>query len=602
MEETKKKKKKSVKKEVSTKKKKTSVGGSSGSGFWGKLLDLLKKLLGEFKKFVCLLFNFIIDSAYFFHFNLYNFTVLILDVFNSLVVDFCINVVGYGYWLISLDHKRISLIYVILGLWGGFIGLGLSLLIRLNLCDPYYNLVSLDVYNFLITNHGIAMIFFFLMPVLIGGFGNYFLPFFLYIDDLLLPRLNSFSLWLMIPSFFYMELSLYYGCGVGWTLYPPLSISENSGLGVDYLMFSLHLAGVSSLVGSINFISTIISRVNFKTSIIIWSYLFTSILLLLSLPVLAAGITMLLFDRNFGTAFFEPMGGGDPLLFQHLFWFFGHPEVYVLILPGFGIVSHICMSISNNDSSFGYYGLICAMASIVCLGSVVWAHHMFMVGLDYLTAIFFSSVTMIIGIPTGIKVFSWLYMLNSCGSRVWDPIVWWLVGFIFLFTIGGVTGIALSASSLDILFHDTWFVVAHFHYVLSLGSYSSVVIMLLWWWPFMIGYSVNKYLLQGHWLLSMVGFNLCFFPMHYLGIHGLPRRVSSYDCEYYWINVLSSIGGVLSITSAFVLFFILWESLSVCNRIIGLWGSGSCVTNVMVVPVPVHITYICGGKVWFNYK
>nr|QDO72065.1 cytochrome c oxidase subunit I [Schistosoma haematobium] len=601
MEETK-KKKKSVKKEVSTKKKKTSVGGSSGSGFWGKLLDLLKKLLGEFKKFVCLLFNFIIDSVYFFHFNLYNFTVLILDVFNSLVVDFCINVVGYGYWLISLDHKRISLIYVILGLWGGFIGLGLSLLIRLNLCDPYYNLVSLDVYNFLITNHGIAMIFFFLMPVLIGGFGNYFLPFFLYIDDLLLPRLNSFSLWLMIPSFFYMELSLYYGCGVGWTLYPPLSISENSGLGVDYLMFSLHLAGVSSLVGSINFISTIISRVNFKTSIIIWSYLFTSILLLLSLPVLAAGITMLLFDRNFGTAFFEPMGGGDPLLFQHLFWFFGHPEVYVLILPGFGIVSHICMSISNNDSSFGYYGLICAMASIVCLGSVVWAHHMFMVGLDYLTAIFFSSVTMIIGIPTGIKVFSWLYMLNSCGSRVWDPIVWWLVGFIFLFTIGGVTGIALSASSLDILFHDTWFVVAHFHYVLSLGSYSSVVIMLLWWWPFVIGYSVNKYLLQGHWLLSMVGFNLCFFPMHYLGIHGLPRRVSSYDCEYYWINVLSSIGGVLSITSAFVLFFILWESLSVCNRIIGLWGSGSCVTNVMVVPVPVHITYICGGKVWFNYK
>ena len=451
MEETK-KKKKSVKKEVSTKKKKTSVGGSGGSGFWGKLLDLLKKLLGEFKKFVCLLFKFIIDSAYFFHFNLYKFIVLILDVFNSLVVDFCINVVGYGYWLISLDHKRISFIYVILGLWGGFIGLGLRLLIRLNLCDPYYNLVSLDVYKFLITNHGIAMIFFFLMPILIGGFGKYFLPFFLYIDDLLLPRLNSFSLWLMIPSFFYMELSLYYGCGVGWTLYPPLSISENSGLGVDYLMFSLHLAGVSRLVGSINFISTIISRVDFKTSIIIWSYLFTSILLLLSLPVLAAGITMLLFDRKFGTAFFEPMGGGDPLLFQHLFWFFGHPEVYVLILPGFGIVSHICMRISNNDSSFGYYGLICAMASIVCLGSVVWAHHMFMVGLDYLTAIFFSSVTMIIGIPTGIKVFSWLYMLKSCGSRVWDPIVWWLVGFIFLFTIGGVTGIALSASSLDILF------------------------------------------------------------------------------------------------------------------------------------------------------
>nr|ALV85091.1 cytochrome c oxidase subunit I [Schistosoma japonicum]ALV85115.1 cytochrome c oxidase subunit I [Schistosoma japonicum]ALV85151.1 cytochrome c oxidase subunit I [Schistosoma japonicum]ALV85175.1 cytochrome c oxidase subunit I [Schistosoma japonicum] len=504
-------------------------------------------------------------------------------------------------WFVSLDHKRVGVVYIILGVWGGFIGLGLSLLIRLNFCDPYYNLIPCEVYNYLITNHGIAMIFFFLMPVLIGGFGNYLLPFFLSMSDLALPRLNSLSVWMMVPSIFYMELSLYYGSGVGWTFYPPLSSLATSGVGVDYLMFSLHLAGVSSLIGSINFITTIMLRLSSCSSVISWSYLFTSVLLLLSLPVLAAGITMLLFDRNFGTAFFEPAGGGDPVLFQHLFWFFGHPEVYVLILPGFGIVSHICMSLSNNNSSFGYYGLVCAMGSIVCLGSVVWAHHMFMVGMDVKTSVFFSSVTMIIGIPTGIKVFSWLYMLGSSGLRAADPILWWIVGFIFLFTVGGVTGIVLSASALDSLFHDTWFVIAHFHYVLSLGSYSSVIIMFVWWWPFIIGCSLNKYLLQGHWLLSMVGFNLCFFPMHYLGVHGLPRRVSCYDPEFYLVNVFSSIGGVLSVTSSMVFMFLLWESLSVYNCVLGLWGSCGCVCNVLTCPTSYHIDYIAGGKNWSKY-
>nr|ADU04577.1 cytochrome c oxidase subunit 1 [Schistosoma turkestanicum] len=527
--------------------------------------------------------------------------VVLNSVFSSVISFLLSRYSGYYYWLVSLDHKRIGVLYSILGLWGGFIGLGLSLLIRLNLCDPYYNLVSSEVYNYLITNHGIAMIFFFLMPVLIGGFGNYLLPLFLSLEDLLLPRLNSLSLWIMFPSLCYMELSLYGGAGIGWTFYPPLSLVDTVGSGVDYLMFSLHLAGMSSLVGSINFITTIISSIDFKTSVIIWSYLFTSILLLLSLPVLAAGITMILFDRNFGTAFFEPAGGGDPVLFQHLFWFFGHPEVYVLILPGFGIVSHICMSLSNNNSSFGYYGLLCAMASILVLGSVVWAHHMFMVGLDAKTAIFFSSVTMIIGIPTGIKVFSWLFMLSNSGASLSDPVLWWLMGFIFLFTVGGVTGVVLSASSLDTIFHDTWFVVAHFHYVLSLGSYSSVVIMIVWWWPFIVGYSLNKYLLQGHWLVSMFGFNLCFFPMHYLGLHGLPRRVSCYDTEYYWVNVLSSIGGVVSVFSAMVLFFILWESMAVGNKVVGLWGSFNSVTNIVTVPVPYHAgEYVSGGKSWLK--
>jgi len=317
---------------------------------------------------------------------------------------------------------------MLIGLWGGFFGLSLSVLVRLNYLDPYFNLVSPEVYNYVVTGHGVIMIFFFLMPVLIGGFGNYLLPLLLGIPDLNLPRLNALSAWLLLPACVCLSFGLMGGMGVGWTFYPPLSRLDYSGWGVDFLMFSLHLAGVSSLLGSIKFICTILEVMLGegigRHSILVWAYLFTSILLLLSLPVLAAAITMLLFDRKFSSAFFDPMGGGDPVLFQHLFWFFGHPEVYVLILPGFGVISHICMTLTNNDSLFGYYGLILAMAAIVCLGSVVWAHHMFMVGLDVHTAVFFSSVTMVIGIPTGIKVFSWLIMLGGGGSvRIWDPVI-----------------------------------------------------------------------------------------------------------------------------------------------------------------------------------
>nr|APX55310.1 cytochrome c oxidase subunit I [Fasciolopsis buski] len=509
---------------------------------------------------------------------------------------------NYIGWLFTLDHKRIGFIYLVVGLWSGFLGLSLSMLIRLNYLDPYYNLISPEVYNYLVTGHGIVMIFSFLMPVLIGGFGNYLLPLLLGIGDLNLPRINDLSVWLLLPSSVCLALSLLGGAGVGWTFYPPLSSFGYSGWGVDFLMFSLHLAGVSSIFSSINFICTIV-EVMFeegtgRLSILVWAYLFTSILLLLSLPVLAAAITMLLFDRSFGSAFFDPMGG-DPVLFQHLFWFFGHPEVYVLILPGFGVISHICVTLTNNDSLFGYYGLVLAMAAIVCLGSIVWAHHMFMVGLDVHTAVFFSSVTMVISIPTGIKVFSWLIMLGG-GSfvRIWDPIVWWIVGFVVLFTIGGVTGIMLSASILDTLLHDTWFVVAHFHYVLSLGSYSSVVISFIWWWPIITGYSLNVSLLQGHWIVSMFGFNLCFFPMHYLGMSGLPRRVCVYDPDFYWLNVLSSLGGVVSTVSAFFLFFVLWESCVIGNRVLSVWGSGSLILNVVTLPSPQHNGYMTGGCRW----
>nr|ABO21405.1 cytochrome c oxidase subunit I [Grillotia pristiophori] len=504
-----------------------------------------------------------------------------MNVFNSLS------------WILTLDHKRIGMVYTLIGIWSGFVGLSFSIMIRINFIEPYYNIISSDCYNFLITNHGIIMIFFFLMPVLIGGFGNYLIPLLCGLSDLNLPRLNALSAWLLLPSVFFLLLSICLGAGVGWTFYRPLSSSLfNDSKGVDFLMFSLHLAGLSSIFGSINFICTLYSSFTDSTisrnSIILWSYLFTSILLLVSLPVLAAAITMLLFDRNFGSAFFDPLGGGDPVLFQHMFWFFGHPEVYVLILPGFGVVSHVCMSLGCCPDSFGFYGLLFAMFSIVCLGSVVWGHHMFAIGLDVKTAVFFSSVTMIIGVPTGIKVFSWLYMIMNSRVSLSDPMLWWIISFIVLFTIGGVTGIILSACVLDSILHDTWLVVAHFHYVMSLGSYTSIIILFIRWWPVISGVSLNKYLLQAHCIVSNVGFNLCFFPMHYFGLCGLPRRVCVYECGYNWINTICTVGSFISAFSGCFFVFILWDSLANCNKVLGFYGSSNTLTNITCSPVSYH--------------
>nr|UFQ89261.1 cytochrome c oxidase subunit I [Scyphophyllidium guariticus] len=496
-------------------------------------------------------------------------------------------------WLFTLDHKRIGMLYTIIGVWAGFVGLSFSLMIRINYLEPYYNVIPTDCYNFLITNHGIIMIFFFLMPILIGGFGNYLIPLLGGLSDLNLPRLNALSAWLLMPSVIFLLISMCLGAGIGWTFYPPLSSSLfASSKGVDFLMFSLHLAGVSSIFSSINFICTLYSVFSSslvaRTSIILWSYLFTSILLLVTLPVLAAAITMLLFDRNFGSAFFDPLGGGDPVLFQHMFWFFGHPEVYVLILPGFGVISHACLNMGCSSDAFGFYGLLFAMFAIVCLGSSVWGHHMFTVGLDVKTAVFFSSVTMVIGVPTGIKVFTWLYMLMNSRVNKMEPILWWIVSFIILFTFGGVTGIVLSACVLDNVLHDTWFVVAHFHYVMSLGSYISIIIMFIWWWPLITGVSLNKYLLQCQCILSQVGFNLCFFPMHYFGLCGLPRRVCVYECSYNWINTVCSIGSFISAFSGCFFIFILWDSLINSNEILGSYGSSTTITNLMLSPIAYH--------------
>nr|WEV86867.1 cytochrome c oxidase subunit 1 [Diplorchis sp.] len=510
------------------------------------------------------------------------------------------------YIFFSLNHKSIGYVYLFLGIWAGFVGLGLSMIIRLNLMSPYHNVISTELYNFSITSHGIVMIFFFLMPVLIGGFGNIFLPLFARQGDMKLPRINSFSLWILIPSMVSLIISMYLGAGIGWTFYPPLSSKYFSSSGSDYMLISLHLAGLSSMLGALNFIITcngyfysICFSENgffyfdwiFRMPIFVWGYYFTSFLLFLSLPILAGAITMLLFDRNFGTSYFDPLGGGDPIMFQHMFWFFGHPEVYVLILPGFGMIGHICNELSNSESSVGYLGMVFAMFSIVVLGFIVWAHHMFTVGMDVKSISFFSAVTALIGIPTGVKVISWLSMLSVSSVVVSEPIIWWIIFFIVLFTLGGITGIVLSASSLDVNLHDSWFVVAHFHYVLSLGSYSTVIIGLIWWWPVLIGYSLNKIYLQAHCIISAVGFNLCFFPMHYFGICGLPRRVCVYDSCFFWLNSLCSLGSFISSFSSCFFIFILWDSLVTQDLILGNWRNSGCLVNIISWPLIFHTTF-----------
>src|ERR1700759_2427993 len=499
-------------------------------------------------------------------------------------------------WLCSTNHKDIGTLYLCFAVTGGLVGGILSEIMRAQLNFPGNHIVSDgQEWNTIITSHGLLMIFFSVMPALIGGVGKWFIPLMTGAPDMAFPRLNNISFWLLPPAFILIMIGLVMGeSGSGWTLYPPLSnATYETGLGMDCTLFALHLAGASSLLGAINFITTIFNMrapgmTLHKMPLFIWAMLVTAFLLLLSIPVLAGAITMLICDRNLGTAFFDPTGGGDPVLFQHLFWFFGHPEVYIMIVPGFGIISHVIWTFSRKPV-FGYLGMAYAMVAIGVIGFVVWAHHMYTVGMSSGAQAYFVAATMVIAVPTGVKIFSWIATMWGGSIEFRTPMLW-AVGFIFLFTVGGVTGVVLANAGVDRVLQETYYVVAHFHYVLSLGAVFGIFAGWYYWFPKMSGYMYSEFIGKLHFWMTFVGVNLVFFPQHFLGLSGMPRRYVDYPDAFAGWNLVSSIGSYIAGFGVLIFIFGVFDAFMRKEQAAANpWGAGATTLEwTLPSPPPFH--------------
>ena len=499
-------------------------------------------------------------------------------------------------WFMSTNHKDIGILYLFAGGLVGLIAVLFTVYMRMELMNPGVQYMCQEgarfvadaaatctpnghLWNVLITYHGILMMFFVVIPALFGGFGNYFMPLQIGAPDMAFPRMNNLSFWLFIAGTTLGVASMLApggggdlgtGSGVGWVLYPPLSTTAEGGYAMDLAIFAVHLSGASSILGAINIITTFLNMRTpgmtlHKVPLFAWSIFITAWLILLALPVLAGAITMLLTDRNFGTTFFTPSGGGDPVLYQHILWFFGHPEVYIIILPAFGIISHVIATFSKKPI-FGYLPMVYAMVAIGALGFVVWAHHMYTAGLSLTQQSYFMLATMVIAVPTGVKIFSWIATMWGGSVEFKTPMLF-AFGFLFLFTAGGVTGIVLSQAAVDRVYHDTYYVVAHFHYVMSLGAVFGIFAGVYFWIGKMSGRQYPEWAGKLHFWMMFIGSNLTFFPQHFLGRQGMPRRYIDYPEAFAYWNWFSSMGAFLSFASFIFFIGIVFYTLLAGRRI-----------------------------------